>query len=310
MNDKVIWSATPTPFLANGDLDSASVEKLVEHHVALGVAGLFLAGSCGEGPFMPNGQRSELVRLVRRLAGARLQVAVQVSDTSAARVVENIRQAEDAGADAVVVAPPWMSRFCNRDFARRYFGEAIEASSVPVGLYVLGQPPETGIDLALWCEFAVHPKVRLLKDSSNTEANERAFAAIRRQRTDLLLLTGYEFDVVRSIDAGYDGGLLGTGILVAGFIRRALDALAAGDRAGAEAWQERANAFMYDLFGKDIGLWLGGLKYALVRQGLFATEWMHLGYSLSEADRARIDAALAREAEFLRPARGWGREST
>ena len=301
MNDKIIWSATPTPFLPNDELDAASVERLVEHHVAMGVSGLFLAGTCGEGPFMPNEQRAELVQLVKRLAGDKLQIAVQVSDTSSARVVENIRHAEDAGADSVVIAPPWMSRFCNRDFARRYFGESIEAASVPVGLYVLGQPPETGIDLALWSEFAAHPKVRLLKDSSNSEANERAFAALRRQRGDLLLLTGYEFDVVRAVAAGYDGALPGTGILVAGFIRRALDALAAGDRVAAGAWQARANAFLYDLFGRDIGLWLGGLKYALVRQGIFATERMHLSYALAAADRARIDAALEREAEFMRP---------
>ena len=58
---------------------------------------------------------------------------------------------------------------------------------------------------------------------------------------------------------------------------------------------------MYDLFGKDIGLWMGGLKYALVRMGLFATEQMHLSYSLTAADRARIDTALEREAEYLRP---------
>ncbi len=300
-SDKLIWSATPTPFLADGALDAASVERLVEHHVAMGVKGLFLAGSCGEGPLMPNAQRAELTRLVKRLAGARLQLAVQVSDTSAARVVENIRQAEDAGADAVVIAPPWLPRFCNRDFARRYFGEAIAAATAPVGLYVLNQPPETGLDLALWSEFATHPKVRLLKDSSASEANEAAFAAVRRQRKDLMLLTGYEFNVIRAIEAGYDGGLLGTGILVAGFIRRALDALASGDRAAADAWQTRANTFMYDLFGKDIGIWLGGLKYALVRLGIFSTAQLHLCYTISDAERARIDAALEREAAYLRP---------
>lgn len=299
--DKVIWSATPTPFLPDGTLDRDSIERLVEHHIAMGVAGLFLAGTCGEGPFMPNPQRAELTRLVKRLAGSRLQLAVQVSDTSAARVIENIRSAEEAGADAVVIAPPWLPRFCNRDFARRYFAEAIEAATTPVGLYVLNQPPETGLDQQLWSEFAAHPKVRLLKDSSASEANEQAFGAIRRQRQDLLLLTGYEFNVIRAIDAGYDGGLLGTGILVTGFIRRALDALHAGDRTAAEAWQTRANDFMYDLFGKDIGIWLGGLKYALVRMGIFATTQLHLSYPLSDAERARIDAALAREANYLHP---------
>lgn len=298
---KIIWSATPTPFLDGGALDEGAVERLVEHHVAMGVTGLFVAGSCGEGPLMPGGQRADLVRTIKRLAGNRLQIAAQVSDTSAARVGENIRQAQEAGADFVVIAPPWMPRFCNRDFVRRYFSEAIGAAEKPVGLYILAQPPETGLDLGVWREFAAHPSVRLIKDSSCLPAYRDAFAEVRRQRDGILLLTGYEFGVVEAVAAGYDGGLLGSGILVAGFIRRALRALAHGDRATADMWQKRANDFMYDIFGKDLSLWLGGLKCALVRQGLFSTEWMHLCYHLKQGDRDRIDAALAREAEILRP---------
>ena len=98
-----IWSATPTPFLDTGELDGPALGRLVEQHLQLEVSGLFLAGTCGEGPFMPNRQRNELVRHVRRLAGDRLTLAVQVSDTSAARVRENMAYAEDAGADFAVI---------------------------------------------------------------------------------------------------------------------------------------------------------------------------------------------------------------
>ena len=82
----IIWSATPTPFLADGSLDQKSLEKVVEQHVRLQLGGVFLAGTCGEGPFMPNEQRADLVRSFKRLAAGRLHVAVQVSDTSPARV--------------------------------------------------------------------------------------------------------------------------------------------------------------------------------------------------------------------------------
>ncbi|NLL84051.1 MAG: dihydrodipicolinate synthase family protein [Lentisphaerae bacterium] len=296
---KVIWSATPTPFLDSGALDLASLERVVEHHVKMGVSGLFLGGTCGEGPFMPDSQRLELVRETKRLAAGRLQLALQVSDTSAARVVENIHAAEGAGADYVVVAPPWISRFCNSNFARRYFSEAIEAARLPVGLYVLAQPPETGIDMSLWCEFAAHPKVKILKDSSCNDEYAAAFVELRQKRDDLLLLTGFEFDVVKTLNMGYDGGLLGTAIIISGLMHKLLEALESGDTATAVQWQERANGLMYDIFGRDIGLWMGGLKHALRLMGLFSTEFMHLGYKLTDAERSRIAAALEREAEFL-----------
>jgi len=45
-----IWSATPTPFTMDREVDRESLGRMVEHHVRLGVDGLFLAGTCGEGP--------------------------------------------------------------------------------------------------------------------------------------------------------------------------------------------------------------------------------------------------------------------
>lgn len=301
MKEPVIWSATPTPFLDDGTLDKAALERVVEQHRRLGVTGLFLAGSCGEGPFMTNDQRVDLVRAVGRLTDSRIRITAQVSDTSAARVRDNISRMEQAGAQYVVVAPPWIARWCNRDFCRRYFHEAIEAATVPVGIYVLQQPAETGLDLALWTELAAHPRVRLVKDSSASADYARAFAGIRQKRADLLLLTGYEFDVGSAVAAGYDGALLGTGILNGALIRRAMAALAAGDEAGAAAWHQRSNELLWDLFGRDLRQWLGGLKYALKRLGIFNTEFMHLSYPLTAADRARIDAALEREREFVQP---------
>jgi len=301
MRAALIWSATPTPFREDGTLDHAALERVVEQHLRLGVTGLFLAGSCGEGPYMTNDQRVELVRVVGRLTDERLMIAAQVSDTSAARVRDNISRMEQAGAQYVVVAPPWIARWCNRDFCRRYFHVSIEAATVPVGIYVLQQPAETGLDLALWTELAAHPRVRLVKDSSASADYARAFAEIRRERSDLLLLTGDEFDVCGAAAAGYDGALLGTGILNSVLIRRALAALAAGDEAGAAAWHQRSNELLWDLFGRDIRQWLGGLKYALTRLGIFNSAYMHLSFPLTAADRMRIDAALERDRAFIQP---------
>ncbi|MGO8705907.1 MAG: dihydrodipicolinate synthase family protein [Candidatus Brocadiia bacterium] len=299
--DKIIWSATPTPFLADGALDLASLDKVIDQHLRLGVTGLFMAGSCGEGPFMPNAQRDELVRATRRLAGKRLHIAVQVSDTSAARVRDNIARAEDAGADSVVIAAPWLMHFATKEFIRRYFTEPMESATLPVGVYVLKQPADSALDPALWTEIASHPKVSYIKDSSSEPENMKAFVALKAKRPALLLETGNEFNVVNYAASGYDGCLLGTGILIGKLIRQALDALAAGDRPAADAWQKRSNEFLWDLFARDISLWMGGLKYALRRLGIFSTEFMHLDYPITAADRKRIDAALERERQYIRP---------
>jgi dihydrodipicolinate synthase/N-acetylneuraminate lyase len=200
-----------------------------------------------------------------------------------------------------VIAPPWLDRFANRDFMRRYFLEPIEAAEAPVGIYVLKTAPGSPLDLAMWTELASHPKVKLVKDSSGSAEYCQALVAIRRNRPDVLLLTGNEFDVISTIKAGYDGVLLGTAILNAGLIRNAILALQDGDDKMAADWQTRSNELLYDLFGRDIRLWMGGLKYALVHLGIFRTEFMHMAYTLNEAERASIRAALEREAAWIQP---------
>lgn len=295
-----IWSAAPTPFLDTGALDEASIDRLVAQHRRLGVSGLFLAGTCGEGPFMPNQQRAELVRKVRRLAGPTIHLSVQVSDTSAARVRENIQQAADAGADSAVIAAPWLVRFVNRDFARRYFLESLQRpSALPLGIYVITQPPETGIDQVLWQEVISHPNVAYVKDSSGSADYRQAFLAVKARRPELTLRTGCEFDVLSAIRDGYSGCLLGTAVFTGAMIAQAIAALRRGDRECAQAWQERSNRFLYDLFRPDITAWMSGLKYALRKAGIFSTEFAHLVYPLTDDDRRRIDTALEREKEQI-----------
>lgn len=298
---KFVWSAMPTPFLSSGALDKESLAKIVSQHERSGIGGLFVAGTCGEGALMPDPQRVELVREVKRLAGSRLHIAAQVSDTSAARVCENVRRMQDAGADSVVIAPPWIPRFSTGTALSRYFLEPFEMAEVPVGLYVLKRPDDSPLNLAFWSKMALHPKVSFVKDSSADATYRDALLDVKRQRPGLAVLTGNEFDVLSATGPGYDGVLLGTAILNGGLIRRALDAQAAGDTVAADAWQLRSNELLWDLFGRDISLWMGGLKYALVKLGLFSSAFMHMGYVLNDADRARIDEALVREQEYILP---------
>lgn len=298
--EHTIWSATPTPFNEDGSLDDQSIARLVAHHIALGVTGLLVGGTCGEGPFMPNAQRAQLFRTLKACAGDRLKIVAQVSDTSAARVCENVLRASDAGADCVVIAPPWLvADFCNEAYLRRYFSEPIEMSPVPVGLYPRLPMGATELSPELWCEIAAHPKVTLIKDSTGCPVHRAAFCELRKTRPELTLLTGDEFNVMRAVEAGYDGCLLGSGILNAGLIGRGLEALAAADRVTADQWQARSNAFLKDLFRDDITAWMSGLKYALNHVGLFSTRFSHLEFPLNQEDRTRIKAALEREAECV-----------
>jgi len=295
----LIWSATPTPFLDDGSLDERSIERMVDQHRAHGISGIFLAGSCGEGRFMAPAQVAELIRTVRRLCGDSMCLTVQAADRAVSRVRDNARRFHEAGADAVLMALPGHAGWDGPEAVRRYFLEALDGISIPAGLYLLPCAEIPGIDDGGWDELAAHPQVTIIKDSTRSDRAMRRFGAVRRTREDLKLLSGDEFDVVKFFDHGYDGALLGTGILIGGMIRRVLDAHACGDDRTARAWQARSNALLSDLFREDLSQWPSGLKYILVRMGVFSSEFSHMRRPMTDDDRRRIDAAFSREREVI-----------
>ena len=144
------------------------------------------------------------------------------------------------------------------------------------------------LDIDLWREIIASPKVELVKDSTSCPEHRAAFASIRKDRPQLTLLTGDEFDVMTAVDAGYDGCLMGTGILNSGLIHEGLNALRSGDRAAADGWQDRSNDFLRDLFRADISSWMSGLKYALKHVGLFSDEFCHLMFPIDDEDKPAL----------------------
>ena len=77
------WSAMSTPLTRDGKVDANALEKLVEHQIALGIKGLFIAGTAGEGPFLTNKERERLLKLTARFTNGRKPVAMQRTDNSA-----------------------------------------------------------------------------------------------------------------------------------------------------------------------------------------------------------------------------------
>lgn len=297
-----VWSATPTPFNDDMTLDKASVERMVEHHLRLGVKGLFLAGTCGEGAWMPDATRRALVKATAKASAGRLAIAVQVTDNSSARILDNIEMAAEDGADVAVIAPPYFLLNATPDNIFALYQEAIRGSSLPVGVYDRGKFGSVVVPDEVLANIYAEENVVLVKDSSSDDGRRDIALEARGKRPELLLLNGNEFKCVDYLTAGYDGLLLGGGIFngyLAGLI---MQAVKAGDLTTANALQERMNTMMYAVFGgESIACWLAGQKRLLVEMGIFST-WRHfLRYPLTPECEQDIKRIVKEEADVLFP---------
>ncbi|HOI45433.1 MAG TPA: dihydrodipicolinate synthase family protein [Candidatus Aminicenantes bacterium] len=302
-----VWSAAPTPLKEDMNVDAGSIERMVEHHLRLGVVGLFLAGTNGEGPWLPEQGLRTLTRSAVRAAAGRMIIAVQVTDNSAARILDNIDRAAKDGADMAVIAPPYfaMSYASSGEREKRIeniYLEAVRRSPLPVGIYDRGTYSSVPVPEGVLARVYREPNVKAVKDSSVMDSHMRIALSARKRRPALSLFCGYEFDCVKYLKAGYDGLLLGGGVFNGFAANLIFDAVAAGKFKEAERLQARMNRLMYTVYGgKKIRTWLSGEKYLLVRMGILKTYRNFTDYPLTRRDKMAIDRILEREKGLLLP---------
>ncbi len=288
-----VWSATPTPLTSDRRVDVPSVDRLVAHHLKMGVTGLMLAGTCGEGPWLTEADREEMIRATVRFAAGRLRIAVQVTDNSAVRTLANVTLAAAWGAEIAVVAQPYFFLNGTPDRQLEFYREIARNSPLPVGFYDRGKASPYVLPDAQLAELLTEPNIAMVKDSSQLVPHRDVFLAARKARPELVLLDGDEFECVSYLQAGYDGLLLGGGIFNAGLAHRIIAAVRAGDAAEAARCQARMNDLMLRVYGgSKIECWMTGLKELLVQMGIFSTNTNLLEYPLTEHCRRQISEAV------------------
>ncbi|EGI78512.1 dihydrodipicolinate synthase family protein [Hylemonella gracilis] len=100
-----VYTICPTPFAADGALDLASIASLVDFQIEAGVHGLAILGFLGESHKLSQDERSQVIKAYIAQARGRVPVWVGVRALGIAGAVEQAREAERLGAQAVFVAP-------------------------------------------------------------------------------------------------------------------------------------------------------------------------------------------------------------
>lgn len=295
-----LWSASPTPLQPDLSLDENAVARMVEQHVRLGCDGVFLAGTCGEGPWMTREQIHRLLDLSLQAAAGRLDFTVQVTENSSPRVLLEIERIAPSGVGSVIVAQP--AQFMNATPARvlSYYLEILDESPLPVCFYNRGSRPDFPIDESVLLEIYAHPRLVMVKDSSFEPAHNRAAVQARNERPDLKILGGDEFRTIHYLDIGYDGFMFGGAVLTAGLLRKLMREYDAGQLDQARLTDELHKDILLTAYGgKDVSCWLSGLKQTLCRLGVFDSAASHLQYPFTEECEIAIDQLIASQRDCL-----------
>jgi len=153
-----------TPLIDDNELDEQGTENLINHILEGGVHGIFLLGTTGEATSLRYKVRERFVKLACRLVNKKVPVLVGITDTSFDGSVEMAHFCRDAGADMVVVAPPYYFPISQHEM-RRYLDDLVPRLPLPFLLY--NMPSHTKLHMSLkTVEHAKELGALGIKDSS------------------------------------------------------------------------------------------------------------------------------------------------
>lgn len=136
--------ALVTPFRQDGQIDFDSLTTIVESLIAGGTDFLCVLGTTAETPTLTSDERMQVVKHVIKLVNGRLPIMVGCSSNCTATAVEQIKQYQIDGIDAILSAVPFYNK-PSQEGVYRHFAQIAMASKKPIILYNV--PGRTGINM-------------------------------------------------------------------------------------------------------------------------------------------------------------------
>lgn len=278
--------ALVTPMHADGSVDWAALERLLDMHVEAGTSAIGAVGTTGESATLDMTEHCQVIEhCVKHIAG-RIPIVAGTGSNSTREAIELTDAAAAAGADACLLVTPYYNR-PTQEGLFQHFSTVAETVDIPQILYNV--PGRTAVDISndTVLRLAELDNIVGLKDATGDVA--RGADLIARCGEDFAVYSGDDPTAMALMLAGGKGSISVTANVaprqVADLCRLALQ----GDRAGAEAINRRLGPLNEALFLEANPI---PVKWALYYRGL-VEEGIRLPLTrLDERYHARVIEAL------------------
>ena len=159
-----LCTAVITPFDEEGP-DLGRMKEQLDRQLAGGAAAVVLAGTTGENATLTAGEYERMVAACTAHIAGRIRVIVGIGGNSTLACVERARFAADAGADAVLMCPPYYNKTSPAGLLE-HFRYVADRSPAPLVLYNVPSRTAIGIPAEAYLELSRHPNVNGVKEAS------------------------------------------------------------------------------------------------------------------------------------------------
>ena len=281
--------------LTHGEkIDVKTTRILVDFLIDGGIDGLFPLGTSGEFALFDREERKTVVETVVDQTNSRVPVLAGVSDPSLENILAFAKDAEEAGADAIVATPPYYYT-TSEDGLFSHFETIARKSGLPLVVYNI---PE-------WTHLFVPPSViqrlaekRLIVGMKYTEYNLLNLLRFLKIAGDrIAIFAGSDAMTFTNLEFGGSGGVIGVANVAPKLASLVFDEFKHGNL---EAARQAQSMLLPIVEAISVGRFPAGLKEAMRMVGMPVGSVKRPLQSLTGDERKSV-AGFLRETGLLKP---------
>lgn len=239
-----IFVALNTPYDKNGNVNPKAIREIVRHYAAVGVTGMYVCGSTGEGALLDVAERKLVTETLVDEIGDKMTIIAHVGAPSTPHSAELAEHAWRCGAHAVAAVPCMYYR-PSEDSIEYHWKTVMDAADIPFIIYNI--PQLTGYDLSmrLFRKMLTYDRVSGIKNTSMNAYQTEQLKTIGGK--DFVVFNGPDEQYLAGRIMGADAGIGGTYGTMPEIFLKIEECIVKKDFDNAQIWQIRANELITEL---------------------------------------------------------------
>jgi 4-hydroxy-tetrahydrodipicolinate synthase len=211
--------ALVTPMNADGEVNWADTEKLIDYVISNGADGVVVTGTTGETSTLTDAEKIKLVEVGKSVSAGRAKIITGGGSNETAHAMQLYKASEKAGADGIMIVTPYYNKPTQAGVLT-HFRMVADSTDLPVILYDI--PGRTGIAIShdTFHRASKHPNIIAVKDAKG----DLSQATRIMNETGLFYFSGDDSNLLPHLSIGAVGCISVTANIAPAAYRELIDA--------------------------------------------------------------------------------------
>ena len=198
--------AIATPFFADGSVNYDEFAKLIDFQIENKTDAIIICGTTGEGSTLSMEEHKECIRFTAEYVNGRVPVIAGTGSNCTETAIELSKQAEEDGADALLVVTPYYNKASQKGLMR-HFTMVAENTKLPIIMYNV--PSRTGVNIQAKTAVEIakrNSNIVAIKDAAANLSQTAYMAYLSREAGGVLdIYSGNDDEVIPLLSVGGKG---------------------------------------------------------------------------------------------------------